>query len=86
MSIEHISSVQTVNVTFFFAVPKRLHITRNILAHGARELVALTDNDTTNEYELLDVEDSKYFRGMNILIWHHMYMAVDISHLFAFTF
>lgn len=45
-----------------FAVPERL--IRNILTHESRELVALTDNDTTNEYELLDVEDSKYFRGM----------------------
>lgn len=47
-------------------------------------MVALTDNDTTNEYELLDVEDSKYYRGMNSSL-HILYMAVDISHFFAFT-
>lgn len=49
---EHISKVRNI---------------RNILAQGPRDLVTFTDNNTTNEYELFDVEDSKYFRGMNSL-------------------
>lgn len=65
---EHIPPIPMFNVNgqcnnnSLFAVPEP-HI-RNILAHEPSELVALTDNDTTNEYELLDVEDSKYYRGM----------------------